>query len=271
MAKYFITSDVHGFYDKLIGALLQNGWDINNNDHRLIICGDVFDRGNQNKELLNFLRGLPNDRLIYIRGNHEDLLKECVGKIIANKPLEEYHFKNGTVKTIAQLCGVSEYPLLVHNRNTDIINTVKNTMQDVLLWIDSKAVDYKVIGDYIFVHGWMPMIYDGVNYRGKIINPRVAPFEMWNNHSSILWEEARWYNGMEMWNMGATIPCKTIVCGHYHSSWGHSHLHMDRKEFPQKNQKNWQKSFEPFIDNGIIAIDACTAYSGRVNVIVLET
>nr|DAD78145.1 MAG TPA: hypothetical protein [Siphoviridae sp. ctrgt10] len=30
------------------------------------------------------------------------------------------------------------------------------------------------------------------------------------------------------------------------------------------------KSFEPYIKEGIIALDACTAYSKKVNVVVLE-
>ena len=37
-----------------------------------------------------------------------------------------------------------------------------------------------------------------------------------------------------------------------------------------KNKKDWKKSFEPFVDDGIIAIDACTAYTGLCNVIVIE-
>jgi hypothetical protein len=75
---------------------------------------------------------------------------------------------------------------------------------------------------------------------------------------------------MHAWARGAKLPGKTIVCGHFHSSWGHSHLHLDRKEFPQKNRVDWQKSFEPFVDEGIIAIDACTPYTGFCNCLVLD-
>lgn len=76
---------------------------------------------------------------------------------------------------------------------------------------------------------------------------------------------------MEMWRYPkCRVDGKTIVCGHWHCSWGWSHIKQDRKEFPQKNQVDWKKSFEPFIDDGIIAIDACTAYSGLCNVIVIE-
>ena len=82
---------------------------------------------------------------------------------------------------------------------------------------------------------------------------------------------ARWLNGMDMWrNPANRVDGKTIVCGHWHCSWGWSHIRQERKEWPQKNRKDWLLSFEPFIDNGIAAIDACTAYTGNVNCIVVE-
>ena len=57
---------------------------------------------------------------------------------------------------------------------------------------------------------------------------------------------------------------KTIVCGHWHCSWGHCRLEGKCSEFGKDSD------FSPFYADGIIAIDGCTAYSGRVNCIVLE-
>ena len=71
-------------------------------------------------------------------------------------------------------------------------------------------------------------------------------------------------------NVEPEIPGKTIVCGHFHSSWGWSHIDQKRKEWPPKNYKNWQKSFEPYIKEGIMAIDSCCAYSGFLNCLTLE-
>ena len=34
--------------------------------------------------------------------------------------------------------------------------------------------------------------------------------------------------------------------------------------------KGWKDSFQPYIKPGIMAIDACTSYSGIVNCIVIE-
>ena len=56
--KDFVVSDIHDHYDLLIEALDRNGFDFNNENHRLIVCGDAFYSGPQPGELLVFLREL---------------------------------------------------------------------------------------------------------------------------------------------------------------------------------------------------------------------
>ncbi len=79
-----------------------------------------------------------------------------------------------------------------------------------------------------------------------------------------MWEGARWLNGMQMWNAGVIEKGKTIVCGHYRTSYGHSKIQGNGGEFRE------DADFSPFIDDGIIALDACTAYSGFVNCVVID-
>ena len=65
--KNFVVSDVHDHYDLLMDALECNGFDINNENHRLIVCGDAFYSGPQPGELFVFLRDLSQrGRLIFI-------------------------------------------------------------------------------------------------------------------------------------------------------------------------------------------------------------
>ena len=269
MKKYFVTSDVHSYYDELITALDKAGFDKNDKNHFLVICGDLFDRGLKSKSLLNFVQNL-GDRFIYIRGNHEDLLFECVDEIVSRKTISSYHFSNGTVRTIEQLCGLKKDELYFLRREESVNKLVYNKMRPILDWIDKKSVDYIEIGDYILVHGWIPNTGDAIDFMGNWIHPKVIPMEEWKDCGNSVWKQARWLNGMEMWKKGVRIQDKTIIMGHFHSSYGHSHIHQDRKEFPEKNRKDWKKSFEPFVDDGIIAIDSCCAYSGFLNCIVLE-
>lgn len=42
MKKFFVVSDVHGFYDEMIEALNKAGFDKNNKDHVFISCGDLL-------------------------------------------------------------------------------------------------------------------------------------------------------------------------------------------------------------------------------------
>ena len=57
---------------------------------------------------------------------------------------------------------------------------------------------------------------------------------------------------------------KTIVCGHWHTSYGHSKYEHKGTEFGE------DADFSPYYAPGIIAIDACTAFSGMVNCLVIE-
>lgn len=269
MKKYFVVSDVHSFYSEMMKALEKKQFDINNKDHILCVAGDAFDRGNQSKEILQFMNFL-GDRLIYVRGNHEDLLFDCVRDIVSGKTIGSHHFSNGTVKTIEQLCGLKENELWFPRRSDSLNHTVYEKMKPVLEWINTKTVDFAVIDDFVIVHGWIPTTGDSIDFLGKWKNPKAVPMEEWEDCGIELWKQARWSNGMELWKNGVRIPDKTIICGHFHSSWGHSHIHQDRKEFPDKNREDWQKSFIPFVDDGIIAIDSCCAYSGFLNCITLE-
>ncbi len=72
---------------------------------------------------------------------------------------------------------------------------------------------------------------------------------------------------MNFWNIFELN--KTIVCGHWHCSWGNHYLNSTIEEFP-KDKKDFDKSFKSYKNKGIIAIDACTVYSHKVNVLVID-
>ena len=253
--KYFVLSDVHSFYEQMMQALTEKGFDINNKEHCVIICGDLFDRGPDAVKCFEFVKKLNDEgRLIYVCGNHEDLLFDCYNEVICGRGVSSHHRHNGTLGTIGQFTGLSYYDLtfLDIERRREVIAT----MQPILEFINNECVNYAEIGEYIFVHGWVPAYQHLDDFR---------------DGSDEDWEQARWENGMDMWrNKKCRVPNYTVVCGHWHCSWGHSRIRQTHKEFPQKNQKNWRDSFQPFVDEGIIAFDACTAYTEFCNCLVLE-
>lgn len=266
--KYFVISDVHSYYEQLIKALNHRGFEIDNPNHKVIICGDLFDRGPDSVKCFEFVQRLANEnRLEYIMGNHEDLLIECLAQIYKGVDIDRHHDSNGTLDTIAQICGCSKYDIYCRVIKPD---EIKRRMQPLIDFLSNNCTDFVEIGDFVFVHGWIPVIIkDGLPFyyakgRDTSYNPN------WANADAGEWYQARWLNGMDMWKAGNVPDEKTIVCGHWHCSYGWSHIRQARSEFPPKNRKDWWKSFEPFIDKGIMAIDACTNYSGIVNCLVFE-
>lgn len=245
--KYFVVSDVHSYFKYLMEALTENGFEVDNKEHKLVVCGDLFDRGDETVALFEFVKDLQaQGRLIYIRGNHEDLLADCLYEIRAGRMPGRHHFSNGTVKTICQFCRQSEW--IIYDPTWR--GTICETMQPILDFIDNNCVDYAEIGDYILVHGWIPSFSHLDDFRDGYVGD---------------WKEARWLNGMNMWlNPANRVDGKTVVCGHWHVNWGHARIHHSCSEWDD------DAIFDPFIDDGIIAIDACTAHTLQVNVLVIE-
>lgn len=77
---------------------------------------------------------------------------------------------------------------------------------------------------------------------------------------------------MLCWNQDIVEKGKTIVCGHWYTSFGHSMYHNEGIDLFDTNspEEYSQVIFDPFIDDGIVAIDATTAISNKVNCYVFE-
>lgn len=111
--KYYAVADIHGYFDELKAALTEQGYFTDSEPHKLIVCGDLFDRGQQTKELQAFILNLlEKDEVILIRGNHEDLAVELLHDWSQGGYLRSYHHTNGTVGTVCQLTELSIAELL---------------------------------------------------------------------------------------------------------------------------------------------------------------
>lgn len=247
MPKLFVVSDIHSFYTPLKKALDAAGFDPNNKNHWLVSCGDAFDRGNESLEVLNFLIGL--DRKILIKGNHEDLLEIC-----CKRGFPQSHDKsNGTTRTIQDISHIgSAYDF---HRACDTTYNKTSRYRELL-------VNYFETKNYIFVHGWVPCFPADELGRWPV-KLKYEYNENWRKATEEDWAAARWLNGIDMHYMGIVEPEKTIVCGHWHCSYGHS-LRRGCPEF------EYGAIWEPYTASGIIALDRCTAYTGECNIVVLE-
>lgn len=250
MKKYFCSGDIHSFYDEWIIALKNKGFELNNPEHNIIICGDLFDRGDQTIECYEFVRTLlEQNRLVYVRGNHEDLLERCAHDLRQRKNIEYYHKSNGTIKTLSHFMNCTVYDILCYCFDA---NKFEEITDELLEFFDKHLVNYFELGDKVFVHGWVPKTDD---CEGHII-----VHENWRDGD---WSEARWACGFDSWGCKLIPEGKTVVCGHWHTSYGWA-------KFRGRYEWGSDAEFTPFIDNGIIALDACTSYTKMVNVVVFD-
>jgi hypothetical protein len=217
--------------------------------------------------MMNFLvELLENGQLIYIRGNHEDIMGQMLEDIqngISSYTIalgmNRYYSENGTWDTALALAGMKSDAALTYYRDL-IFKTRSSPFYKQLM---RASRDYFETEHYIFVHGWIP----AKSEPASPWTPRAKRFsydENWRNASKTAWFEARWHNGMDLCKrFGIREPGKTIVCGHFHCSWGHA---------KEGRGTEWGEDacFEPYRAEGIIALDACTSYSGKVNCIVIE-
>lgn len=255
--KYYVTADVHGYFSELKVALTEKGYFEDNDPHKLVICGDLYDRGAEACKLQEFVLGLmEKDEVILIKGNHEDLAMDLLCNWSKGSYLQYHHQANGTIDTVCQLTrrGIGDLHVSPEEMGREFLENPY--VQNII----PAMVDYYETEHYIFTHGWIPC-------HCIVLNPQIRnyfPVEDWRDASAELWEKARYINGMEAAYSGVTEKQKTIVCGHWHCSFGHARYEGNGGEFD--NNPN----FKPYYAEGIIALDACTPISKQINCIVIE-
>ena len=180
--KYFAVSDIHGHASILKRTLEECGFDPKDPAHMLVVCGDCFDRGRENKSTYAYLKSIKNK--VIVRGNHEEMLM----KVIERGSINANNIYNGTDITVSEFFGeenVSPEGMLTMSpyRKKQLVDFVNNT------------VDYYETENYVFVHGWVPERLD------------------WRHSAAEEWSRARWTGWCNVTNRSGADK-KTIVCGH---------------------------------------------------------
>ena len=253
----FVVSDIHSCYEPMIMVLKEKNF-FESRKNKLVVIGDALDRGPDARKVIDFLLSLHKEgRLIYIKGNHEDLFLECIQEIENGGILQivcgmSHHYTNGTFSTLLQISNMSERDAV--NSPCELLERVKaSDYYNILL---PSCLNFYENEKYVFVHGFLPVIR---NIKDNVVLYRYNP--NWRNAENSVWRDAVWLNGIDMVCKNyITVPNKIVVVGHIHSSYGHR-LYGD---------KNIVDKYSVFLDKGIMAIDACTVKSGKVNCLLLE-
>ena len=274
----YLVSDVHSYYDSLIRALTEAGF-FEDETGKLVLLGDALDRGTQHLELVKFLLKLKEDgKLVYIMGNHEEILSDML-QSISNRTFQSKFSSyaiNGTFESAVGLANMyfdheagelrcyaaNNWCHMDYDQAQEYADEFASRVRESIYYreLHRCAIDYYETEHYVFCHGWIPVgIVDCENERFYTYNPD------WRDADYTSWRRARWLNGMEVAvKYGAVIPDKTVVCGHFNTAWGHNFLHG-----------NYGRNNDPFVDYGIIAIDAGTYNNDteetkRINCVVIR-
>lgn len=258
--KYFFVSDIHGEYGKLIQALADECFDMEKDT--LVSLGDPFDRGFQNKEVLDFILACPHH--IIVIGNHDWRLK-----IIMQKPamMNQYDIYNGIDTTIKSFLNKNPEEKLYGQNLWSAVD--KLNWNEQLHQYYNEAVLYVEFKDFIAVHGWIP--------HKDINETTVAPYKSdWHEASRADWYEATWAH-TENCIMNNIFPEKRLLVGHWHA-WRLAYLFGENREDLNDikvfdNHKYSYINCDIFVSDPLIAIDGCSNWpnGGKVNVFIYET
>lgn len=287
--KYFVVSDIHSYFMPLKNSLWSAGFRRTNKDHILIICGDLFDRGENSLAVYEYISSLPKNRVILIRGNHELLLFELLEK----KFPDAYDFSNGTVSTCCQVARLSESLLNKYfyleqylSNPTIAVDWEKASLEiekqllkawkkiktlvkksSFYQWLQSSQWrDFYELDNFIFVHSFIPTKAENQYYNAYNSNPQLLKFfSNWRTEATKLeLEDAKWGCPFKLYKYGLFDEeiknNKILVCGHWRADEAHEFF----------GTEGYKDNFDIFYSDHLIMLDACTAYTRKTNVLVIE-
>ncbi len=249
--KYFAVSDVHDHYSLLLTVLDEKGFDPDNEEHKLIICGDAFYNGPEPAELFEYLKTLhEKGRLIFVYGNHDYELLDC---------LEKKKFGRGGNRRCAEmLTGTTD---LTDEELAEECEKIGFTD-----FLKTVPVTHFETEHYVFTHGFIP-----------------AKCDDWRNATEKQWRSAASLDGMRLsMHDGISVPGKKVVFGHYcaarcyimqnasEEDWQNKIYTSDKGRVEKLLKDEVIDAFRPFYGETFIAIDPHVKGTGFINCIILE-
>lgn len=259
--KYFVFSDVHGEYQALRDALDEAGYDRSNPKHKLVSCGDNFDRGPESAKIYRFLR---DNKAICVRGNHDSFLMEYLEKGMDGEFVLFNILHNGLGATIKSFTGLNDDVFNVNN----IDQARRNIPSEILKWLKDMPLYFET-STFVFVHAG--------------VNPFIRDWRETDEHY-MLWDIQDSHRHIGSMN-------KICVIGHHHASKvrangiaegagdydinnaTYSTNYTPEGQFPVSHHMRAYGNKDenrPYINGNKIAIDGMTNLTGKVNVLVVE-
>ncbi len=167
MKEYCILSDIHSQYDLLMNALKTAEFDMENDNHILIIAGDVLDRGYQGDEVIRFIETLViKKRVLGVLGNHDVFLLDLVDNTFEMKKIIWNCDKNGFKETLLLGWNPSkEFQMEI--KTIEKIGRNLNGKYSVFLeWLRELPL-FLEFKNHVIVHGFLDFSLDDWHYTSK--------------------------------------------------------------------------------------------------------
>lgn len=265
--KYFCISDIHAHYTEAFNALSDAGFDYDNDNHKLIVVGDITDRGPEALEVLEWLKELTDkDKAIVLKGNHDNFLIKF--------------FKNDNILFDWENNGL--------NTTIDDLDHRTNSFQTYCLLFD-KPFDYETFcewqrvtsatiqKEYPWIRKWMESFPDYYETKNYIFTHGIIDCRGDNDwHSSNMskyhyhgWAANRWVSP-EDYLYFTNKTNKHLVVGHLNASLmryvfeNKTTEGYEYKEYYPDNEIYYNKDIDTYF------LDTCTIATKKVNVLVIE-
>lgn len=260
--KIFAVSDVHGDYEALIKGLEEAGYDENNENHLLISCGDAFDRGDSSLAIYEYFKKLSDEnKAIILMGNHTKLFIDYLN----GTSLSPFNYlNNGTNETLADFLhrsspfeswwtidkGRDDSPTVGDFGEwiSEARQEINDEYPELLEWLENRPYYYET-KNYIFTHGAIDTDADDWHI------PKCV------HHMFVDWDALTWDDG-SFFGKEINNTDKTVVIGHFGTDQLRKRYNVGLEDEP------W--SILRREDGRVIALDATTCISHKVNVLVIE-
>jgi len=192
-SRIIAIGDIHGYLNPLLKMLEL----IKIDDNDLVVfIGDYIDRGPQSKNVIEKLIKLKflYKNIIFLKGNHEDMLLGSVGLNAVIKDFRTWLYNGGTRTLFSYGLDVKELERLIYSWNDSeranrIIELFPKSHFDFIKDLNS----YFETENYFFCHAGL--------------NPELSIEEAKKNRFDLLWIRDHLYAEDYKWG-------KTVVCGH---------------------------------------------------------
>lgn len=298
--RYYIVSDVHSHFSFMKESLLEKGF--LPHEDALVVAGDLFDRGKESLELLEYIENLPHK--ILIRGNHEFEFLNTVYNILHYGYPEDHQYHNGTVETLFHLSreipeDVSVSKALINkyeekygdNKTRLLLKKVALNMNIMkfIKMIEEEFINYFELGDYIICHAWIPSDYSGpCSIYSLGSDYRYAPY--WKNEEMKNLYKGKWLSeipdeALVRKALSYDPDWKEASLGRWEeASWANP-LYMGEMDILPSGKtiisghihtrlywegEEGKSSDDIYFGKNFIGLDARTYYSHKVNVLILD-